>query len=74
LRIFDARLTPGTANALAYAQAWAQQQRSTPHTVLATTSPTPYGKLDSIKFEITLWLPQSWKTPKALQTSLSPCQ
>ena len=74
LRILDARLTPGTANALAYAQAWAQQQRSTPHTVLATTSPTPYGKLDSIKFEITLWLPQNWKTPKALQTSLSPCQ
>ena len=74
LRILDARLTPGTANALAYAQAWAQQQRSTPHTVLATTSPTPYGKLDSIKFEITLWLPANWKTPKTLQSSPSPCQ
>lgn len=74
LRILDARLTPGTANALAYAQAWAQQQRSTPHTVLATTSPTPYGKLHSIEFEITLWLPASWKTPKTLQSSRSACQ
>jgi hypothetical protein len=44
-RILDARLTPGTANALPYAQNWALQQRNTPHTIAATTSPTPYGKL-----------------------------
>ena len=73
-RILDARLTPGTASALPYAQNWALQQRNTPHTITSTVSPTPYGKLDALKFEITLWLPGSWKTPKALQSAPSPCQ
>ena len=73
-RIVDARLTPGTANALPYAQNWALQQRNTPHNIIATTTPTPYGKLHSIKFEITLWLPADWKLPKKIQSSPSPCQ
>ncbi len=73
-RILNARLTPGTANALPYAQNWALQQRNTPHTITTTTSPTPYGKLDALRFEITLWLPPGWKTPKALSTSPSACQ
>lgn len=73
-RILDARLTPGTANALPYAQNWALQQRNTPHTIAATTSPTPYGKLEAIRFEITLWLPAGWKAPKALKTELASCQ
>ena len=73
-RILDARLTPGTANALPYAQNWALQQRNTPHTITATDSPTLYGKLHALHFEITLWLPADWKTPKALQSSPSPCQ
>jgi hypothetical protein len=73
-RILDARLTPGTANALPYAQNWALQQRNTPHTIAATTSPTPYGKLDAIRFEITLWLPADWKAPKTLQSSPALCQ
>jgi len=73
-RIVDARLTPGTANALPYAQNWALQQRNTPHTIAATTSPTPYGKLEAIRFEITLWLPAEWKSPKTLQSAPSPCQ
>jgi hypothetical protein len=73
-RILGARLTPGTANALPYAQNWALQQRNTPHTITSTTSPTPYGKLDELRFEITLWLPEDWKTPKALQTTPAPCE
>jgi len=73
-RILDARLTPGTANALPYAQNWALQQRNTPHTITVTDSPTPYGKLDAIRFEITLWLPPGWNSPKTLQSALSACQ
>jgi hypothetical protein len=73
-RILDARLTPGTANALPYAQNWALQQRNTPHTIAATTSPTPFGKLEAIRFEITLWLPAEWKAPKTLQSAPAPCQ
>ena len=73
-RILDASLTPGTANALPYAQNWALQQRNTPHTITVTDSPTPYGKLDAIRFEITLWLPAGWKTSKTLQTEPSACQ
>jgi hypothetical protein len=73
-RILYASLTPGTANALPYAQNWALQQRNTPHSITSTDSPTPYGKLEAIRFEITLWLPAGWKTPKGLQTSPVPCQ
>jgi len=73
-RIVDARLTPGTANAMPYAQNWALQQRNTPHTIVATTSPTPYGELHSLQFEITLWLPEGWKAPKALRPAQSPCE
>ena len=73
-RIVDARLTPGTANALPYAQNWALQQRNTPHTIVATTSPTPYGELHSLQFEITLWLPEGWKAPTALRSTPAPCE
>ena len=73
-RILDASLTPGTANALPYAQNWAFQQRNTPHTITVTDSPTPYGKLDAIRFEITLWLPADWKAPRTLHTGPSACQ
>ena len=73
-RILDARLTPGTANALPYAQNWALQQRNTPYTITSTNSPTPFGKLDALRFEITLWLPGNWKTPKKLQATRAPCE
>ncbi len=73
-RILSARLTPGTANALPYAQNWALQERYTPHTIAPTTSPTPSGKLDSIKFEIVLWLPLNWKAPRSVKSEPAPCQ
>jgi hypothetical protein len=73
-RILDARLTPGTADALPYAQNWALQESNIPHSITAARSPTPYGSLDSIKFEIVLWLPANWRTPKAVESALSPCQ
>lgn len=73
-RILAARLTPGTANGLPYAQHWALQERLTPHTIAPSSSPTPYGKLDSIKFEIILWLPLNWKSPKSIKSEPAPCQ
>ena len=73
-RILDAQITPGTADALPFAQSWAVRQRNTPHTVVAAASPTPHGKLDTIRFEITLWLPAGWKSPRNLRTVPSPCQ
>jgi hypothetical protein len=72
-RILNAELTPGTANALPYAENWALQQRNTPHSITMTETPTPYGKLDSLEFEITLWLPASWKVPKGTASSSSSC-
>ena len=73
-RILSARITPGTANALPYAQNWALHERYTPHTITPTSSPTPYGKLDSIKFEIILWLPLHWRTPRSVRSEPAPCQ
>jgi hypothetical protein len=73
-RILNAELTPGTANALPYAENWALQQRNTPHTIKMTDSPSPAGKLYSLQFEVTLWLPSGWKTPKGFQSQPSPCQ
>lgn len=73
-RILGARITPGTANALPYAQNWALQERFTPHTIAPTSSPTPRGKIDSIKFEIILWLPLNWKTPRSVKSEPAPCQ
>ena len=73
-RIVNAALTPGTANPLPYAQNWALQQRDTPHTITDTNRATPFGKLDSLEFEITLWLPADWKAPKGLENSLAGCR
>lgn len=73
-RILGARITPGTADALPYAQNWALQERDTPHTIAPASPPTPYGILDSIKFEIVLWLPLNWKTPRSVRSEPAPCR
>lgn len=73
-RMLDAQIMPGTADALPFARSWALQQRNTPHTVKEATPPTPRGKLDAVRFEITLWLPAGWRLPKNAKTVPSPCQ
>lgn len=73
-RMLDARITPGTADVMPFAQSWALKQRNTPHSVSKTGSSTPLGRLNAIRFEITLWLPGNWKAPNSMKTTLTPCQ
>lgn len=72
-RILDAQITPGTANAMPFAQDWAVRQRYMPHSVTNSASPTPLGRLDAIQFEVTLWLPAGWQTPRVLDATPSSC-
>jgi hypothetical protein len=75
LRILDARLTPGVADAAAYAENWAVQSARTDHTNEPATrgASTPLGELHWMRFSITLWLPQGWKAPKKLRAVRGAC-
>jgi hypothetical protein len=75
LRILNAKLTPGIADAAPFAQRWALQSARTPHTIAPSTSarPTPLGELDWMRFSITLWLPKNWHAPQGVHSSPSPC-
>ena len=68
LRILDARLTPGVADAAPYAENWALQSAQTPHTYEPAPGgkSTPKGKLDWMRFSVALWLPGAWKAPAGL--------
>lgn len=68
LRILDAKLAPGDSDAASYAENWALQSVKTPHTFLqpAGTKPTELGQFYWMKFQITLWLPAGWQTPKGI--------
>lgn len=74
LRILDARITPGTADAAPFAQKWALQSPHTPHTIDAASTPTPRGALHSIRFSITLWLPADWRAPRELNITSASCE
>lgn len=75
LRILNARLTPGIADAAPFAEKWARQSSRTPHTIAPSSGAgaTPLGELDWIRFSITLWLPAGWKAPRELGGARSPC-
>lgn len=75
-RILDARLTPGMADAVPYAQNWAIQSARTPHTVVAPkgSAPSARGELEWMRFSITLWLPEGWKAPRGAQEGLGACE
>jgi hypothetical protein len=64
LRILNARIAPGTADAAAYAERWALQSSKTPHTVVQGARASGRGELQWMRFSITLWLPARWKAPK----------
>ena len=74
-RILDARLVPGVGDAAEFAQNWALAAAHTPHSYEAAADgkSTAQGELRWIKFSITLWLPQEWKTPKELKTEAAFC-
>lgn len=75
LRILNARLTPGTADAAPFAQRWALQSSRTPHTIVpsAGAKATPLGELEWVRFSISLWLPAGWKAAKGIETVRSGC-
>jgi hypothetical protein len=75
LRILNARLTPGTADAAPFAQRWALQSSRTPHTIApsAGAKATPLGELEWMRFSVTLWLPAGWKTTKGVEAVRSGC-
>lgn len=74
-RILDARLVPGSADAVSYAENWALQSEKTPYSVesMMGSHPTPRGELFWIKFSITLWLPNGWKPPKTVKATPASC-
>lgn len=74
-RIIDARIAPGVGRVRPYAQNWARQSEATPHIdVPASNSDlTNRGKLEWMRFSITLWLPKGWRTPRHLPGTEAPC-
>ncbi|MDR3751457.1 MAG: hypothetical protein P4K94_08235 [Terracidiphilus sp.] len=75
LRILDARLTPGIADAAPYAENWAVQSARTNHSNEPATrgASTPLGELHWMRFSITLWLPERWKAPRELHAARGAC-
>jgi hypothetical protein len=75
LRILNAKLTPGIADAAPFAKRWALQSARTPHTIAPSTAanPTPLGEFHWMRFSITLWLPRNWHAPQGVHTSPSLC-
>jgi hypothetical protein len=74
-RILDARIWPGAGQPAPYAQNWALQAEKTPHSDVSMMGnpPTPLGRLDWMRFSITLWLPDGWKAPRSVAASPAPC-
>lgn len=74
-RILDARIVPGTADPMPFAQAWAMASSRTPHEVEPAPPgpPSARGKLVWMRFALTLWLPATWKIPRGLSSIYMPC-
>ena len=74
-RILDARLIPGVSDPAAYGLNWALASARTPHQVDPDPSgkSTPLGKLNWIRFSITLWLPAGWSVPPELHGVRAAC-
>ena len=74
-RILGARVTPGVGQVQPYAINWARQSASTPHTDDAPpgAQPTTLGNLEWMRFSVTLWVPDGWKTPREIHAEQAPC-
>jgi hypothetical protein len=75
LRILDAHLVPGTADPAPFAQQWALAASRTPHQVETASNNhgIPRGELRSIRFRLTLWLPQKWVFPPGAHPTRAAC-
>jgi hypothetical protein len=75
LRIVDARLTAGVADAAPFAENWAIQSARTPHSAVPPRlgKATARGSIEWMRFTVTLWLPSGWKTPPGLASKRGAC-
>jgi len=75
LRIEDARLAPGVADAAPFAESWALRGVRMPHTEMAPHGgkATARGALAWMRFTVVLWLPEGWKTPPGVDAKRGPC-
>lgn len=75
LRILDAHISPGTADPAPFAQAWARASPLTPHEIdpAAGAKGATRGTLNWMRFEVTMWLPPSWKVPPGDHASATVC-
>ncbi len=74
-RILDAHLVPGIADPMPFAQAWALAASQTPHEIEAAPAnqASERGRLQSLRFRLTLWLPGQWNAPPELRAVNVPC-
>ena len=72
-RILDARIVPGIADPKPFAQAWALASRHTPHETESADQASERGKLQSMRFRITLWLPAQWNAPPGWRSARVSC-
>lgn len=75
LRILDARLVPGIADPMPFAQEWAQAASRVPHEVESSAKGqgSARGELRSLKFRLTLWLPGKWSFPRGVHPVRGDC-
>lgn len=75
-RITDARVVPGIADPQPFARGWALEFARTQHEIepVITGQEAPQGRLVSIHFVLTLWLPSSWRVAQGIQAVQAPCQ
>jgi hypothetical protein len=73
-KILDAKLTPGAADPPLFAQQWTARLGQVPHTIVpAKGAASARGELLEIRFVVTLWLPERWKTPAGLGSLAASC-
>jgi hypothetical protein len=67
-RILDAHIVPGVADPMPFAQAWALAASKTPHEIedVPANQASERGRLQSMRFRLTLWLPGQWNAPPEL--------
>jgi hypothetical protein len=74
-RILDARIVPGTADPLPFAQAWALAFTRSRHQIepVAAGQASPQGKLVWMRFALTLGFPASWRFPPEIHATRVSC-
>ncbi len=67
LQILDARMVPGLADQAQMAATVASHLSATPHTVDQSTTPSPLGRVEELRFRVDLELPAGFRTVTGLR-------